>query len=32
MICVVRDMLSFNLARDYMHQTQWAAAIEELQS
>lgn len=28
----VRDMLSFNLARDYMHQNQWAAAIEELQS
>lgn len=26
----VRDMLSFNLARDYMHQNQWAAAIEEL--
>lgn len=28
----VRDMLSFMLARDYMHQNQWAAAIEELQS
>jgi Mn-containing catalase len=28
----VRDMLSFNLARDYMHQNQWAAAIEELQA
>ncbi len=28
----VRDMLSFNLARDFMHQNQWAAAIEELQS
>lgn len=27
----VRDMLSFNLARDIMHQNQWAAAIEELQ-
>ena len=26
----VRDMLSFNLARDYMHQNQWEAAIEEL--
>ncbi len=26
----VRDMLSFNLARDIMHQNQWAAAIEEL--
>lgn len=26
----VRDMLSFNLARDYMHQNQWAAAIEQL--
>ena len=28
----VRDMLSFNLARDYMHQNQWAAAIEDLQA
>jgi Mn-containing catalase len=28
----VRDMLSFNLARDFMHQNQWAAAIEELQA
>jgi Mn-containing catalase len=28
----VRDMLSFNLARDYMHQNQWAAAIEELRA
>jgi len=28
----VRDMLSFNLARDIMHQNQWAAAIEELQA
>jgi len=27
----VRDMLSFNLARDIMHQNQWAAAIDELQ-
>jgi len=27
----VRDMLSFNIARDIMHQNQWAAAIEELQ-
>ena len=27
----VRDMLSFNLARDIMHQNQWQAAIEELQ-
>jgi Mn-containing catalase len=26
----VRDMLSFNLARDIMHQNRWAAAIEEL--
>ncbi|MDP9366275.1 MAG: manganese catalase family protein, partial [Chloroflexota bacterium] len=26
----VRDMLSFNLARDIMHQNQWAAAIEQL--
>jgi Mn-containing catalase len=26
----VRDMLSFNIARDYMHQNQWAAAIEQL--
>ena len=28
----VRDMLAFNLARDMMHQNQWAAAIEELQA
>jgi len=28
----VRDMLSFALARDIMHQNQWAAAIEELQA
>ncbi len=28
----VRDMLSFMLARDFMHQNQWAAAIEELQA
>jgi Mn-containing catalase len=28
----VRNMLSFNLARDIMHQNQWAAAIEELQA
>jgi len=28
----VRDMLSFNLARDIMHQNQWAAAIEDLQN
>jgi Mn-containing catalase len=26
----VRNMLSFNIARDYMHQNQWAAAIEQL--
>ncbi len=26
----VRDMLSFMLARDIMHQNQWAAAIEQL--
>jgi Mn-containing catalase len=26
----VRDMLSFMLARDYMHQNQWVAAIEQL--
>jgi Mn-containing catalase len=26
----VRDMLSFNIARDTMHQNQWAAALEEL--
>jgi Mn-containing catalase len=25
-------MLAFNLARDFMHQNQWAAAIEELQA
>lgn len=28
----IRDMLAFNLARDYMHQNQWAAAIEELEA
>jgi Mn-containing catalase len=28
----VRDMLSFALARDIMHQNQWAAAIEELKA
>ena len=28
----VRDMLSFSLARDIMHQNQWAAAIEELRA
>jgi Mn-containing catalase len=28
----VRDMLSFMLARDIMHQNQWAAAIEELRA
>lgn len=28
----VRNMLSFNLARDIMHQNQWAAAIEELEA
>jgi Mn-containing catalase len=28
----VREMLSFNLARDIMHQNQWQAAIEELQA
>jgi Mn-containing catalase len=28
----VRNMLSFNLARDIMHQNQWQAAIEELQA
>lgn len=28
----VRDMLSFNLARDIMHQNQWAAAIEDLKA
>ena len=28
----VRDMLSFNLARDIMHQNQWAAAIEDLKT
>ncbi len=28
----VRNMLSFNIARDIMHQNQWQAAIEELQS
>jgi Mn-containing catalase len=27
----VRDMLSFMLARDTMHQNQWLAAIEELE-
>ncbi len=28
----VRNMLAFNLARDLMHQNQWAAAIEEIQA
>lgn len=28
----IRDMLSFLLARDTMHQNQWMAAIEELQA
>ena len=28
----VREMLSFNLARDRMHQNQWLAAIEELRA
>ena len=28
----VRDMLSFNIARDTMHQNQWAAALEDLQT
>jgi Mn-containing catalase len=28
----VRDMLSFNIARDIMHQNQWQAAIEDLQA
>ncbi|MGB3305228.1 MAG: manganese catalase family protein [Thermomicrobiales bacterium] len=28
----VRNMLSFNLARDIMHQNQWQAAIEEIQA
>ena len=28
----VRDMLSFNIARDLMHQNQWQAAIEDLQA
>jgi Mn-containing catalase len=28
----VREMLSFNIARDIMHQNQWQAAIEELQT
>jgi Mn-containing catalase len=28
----VRNMLSFNLARDIMHQNQWAAAIEQLKT
>jgi Mn-containing catalase len=28
----VRDMLSFNIARDTMHQNQWAAALEELKA
>jgi Mn-containing catalase len=27
----VRDMLSFLIARDHMHQNQWLAAIEELE-
>lgn len=28
----VRNMLAFSLARDIMHQNQWAAAIDELQA
>jgi Mn-containing catalase len=28
----VRDMLSFNIARDTMHQNQWAAALEDLKT
>jgi Mn-containing catalase len=28
----VKDMLSFNIARDTMHQNQWLAAIEDLES
>lgn len=28
----VRDMLSFMMARDFMHQNQWAAAIEQLRT
>jgi Mn-containing catalase len=28
----VRDMLAFLIARDTMHQNQWAAALEELQA
>ena len=28
----VRRMLSFNLARDYMHQNQWQAAVDELRN
>ena len=28
----VRDMLRFNIARDTMHQNQWLAAIEQLQT
>ena len=28
----VRDMLSFLIARDHMHQNQWLAAIEELEA
>jgi Mn-containing catalase len=28
----VRDMLSFNIARDTMHQNQWLAAIEDLEA
>lgn len=28
----VREMLAFNIARDIMHQNQWAAAIEDLQA
>jgi Mn-containing catalase len=28
----VKDMLSFNIARDTMHQNQWLAAIEEIES
>lgn len=27
----VRDMLSFLIARDTMHQNQWMAAIEEIE-
>ena len=28
----VRDMLSFMIARDIMHQNQWLAAIEEIEA